>query len=131
VKKVRNANAQSKITTLATVSTEIFDRLHKLSFLPVTDILLRKTHMLDNADGLPQLFDKFVCGGVDWPWYLGADAEELYNKWCMRVFETDLYRGLDRAMRGKAKSSSSAYDRLEEGSERYRLVDPNNIGMVF
>jgi hypothetical protein len=101
--------------------------LHKLNFLPVTDMLLRRTRTLDNVDGMPQLFDKCFSGGIDWPWYLGADAEEFYNKWCKRVFETDLYRGLIRAMKGKG-NSNGANDKLEKGSERYKLVDPKQHG---
>jgi hypothetical protein len=128
IRNIKKPNGQSKAAQLATVSADILERLHKLNFLPVTDVLLRKTRMLDNADGLPQLFDKHFSEGIDWPWYLRADAEELYNKWCKRTFETDLYRGLDPAMRGKAKGSSSAYDKLDKGHERYRLVDPKQHG---
>jgi hypothetical protein len=128
IKPVKDPNAQTRAATLADKSTIILKGLHQLAFLPVTDKLLRKVRMLDNANGLPQLFDDHFCGGIDWPWYLRADAEELYNKWCMKIFETDPYRGLIRAMKSKGKSSSSNYDKLEQGSEQYRLVSPKQHG---
>jgi hypothetical protein len=128
IKPVKDSNAQTRAATLAEKSAIILKGLHQLAFLPVTDKLLRKVRMLDNANGLPQLFDDHFCGGIDWPWYLRADAEELYNKWCMKIFETDPYRGLIRAMKSKGKSSSGNYDKLEQGSEQYRLVSPKQHG---
>lgn len=128
IKVIKASNPKNKAAMLAATSAKIIDKLHKLTFLAVTDKLLRKTRTLDNGDGLPQLFDKAFSGGIDWPWYLQADAEELYNKWCTRIFETDLYRGLQRALKSKNKTPASNYDKLEEGSERFRLVDPKEHG---
>lgn len=62
--------------------------LHTIAFVQVNAQLLRNQRMLHNDDGLPQLFNK------DYPWDIRADAEELYNKWCQQVFETDLLRGI-------------------------------------
>lgn len=104
---------------------EIVEDLHRLIFLPVSDKLLRKTRMLDNRDGLPQLFDKEFTDGVNWPWYIEADAEELYNKWCAGIFETDLYRGL---LRGGKGTGSSADKLAKDKDGHFRLMNPRTHG---
>jgi len=104
---------------------EIMEDLHRLIFLPVSDKLLRKTRMLDNRDGLPQLFDNEFSDGVKWPWYIKADAEELYNKWCAGIFETDLYRGLVRG----GKGTGSSADKLAKDKDgHFRLMNPRTHG---
>lgn len=128
IRTAKASNAQNREVVLPTQFGKIISMVHKIVFLNVTDKLLRKTRMLDNNDGLPQLFDDEFSGGVPWPWYLRADAEELYNKWCGKVFETDLYRGLVRAMGGKGKGNSSSSDTLGKDSKRYRLVNPKQHG---
>ena len=91
----------------------------------MNDKLLRKTRMLDNNDGLPQLSDNVFSGGVDWPWYIKADAEELYNKWYAQIFETDLYRGLMRGGKGTGNSA----DRLaKDTGGHFRLMEPRQHG---
>jgi hypothetical protein len=104
---------------------DIAEGLHKLVFLPVIDKMLRKTRMLNNEDGLLQLFDNTFSGGVDWPWYIKADAEEFYNKGCARVFETDLYRGLVRG----GKGTGNAADKLaRDDGGHFRLMHPKQHG---
>ena len=112
---------------------EIAERLHALILLPVDGKLLRQMRILDNKDGLPQLFDKAFANDIDWPWWLKADAEELYNKWCTGEFETDLYRGIERSFankkgKGKGKADSSSADSLMKGHERFKLMDPKQHG---
>ena len=124
--------AHDKQAALAKEGKEIVERLHALIFLPVDGKLLRQTRVLDNKDGLPQLFDPAFTNGIDWPFYLKADAEELYNKWYTGEFETDLYRGIVRGLptkkgKGKGKDASVA-DRLAEGHQRFRLMDPKQHG---
>ncbi|KJX92842.1 hypothetical protein TI39_contig5819g00001 [Zymoseptoria brevis] len=68
--------------------------LHELVFQKVNGKLLRKNLMLHNHDGLPQLFDQRYSNGMEYPFDIRADGEELYNKWCSGVFETDLLRGI-------------------------------------
>lgn len=68
--------------------------LHTLTFVEVSRQLLRNKRMLHDADGLPRLFDPAHNQGIAWPYDIKADAEELYNKWCRGVFETDLLRGI-------------------------------------
>jgi len=112
-------------TSLPALYNDITEGLHKLAFLPVTDKMLRNARMLSNDDGLPQLFDNAFSGGVDWPWYIKADAEELYNKWCAKIFETDLYRGLVRG----GKGTGNAADKLARDDDgHFRLMDPKQHG---
>ncbi|KAM0720166.1 hypothetical protein Q7P37_004302 [Cladosporium fusiforme] len=104
----------------------IRDRLHTLTFLEVDAKLLRAHYMLHEATGLPVLFDS-----VEVPWDIKADAEELYNKWSTGEFETDIYRGITRGKMGrkdKAKLNESSADSLQEGSKRFRLMEPKQHG---
>ena len=130
----RAKSAWDKPAPMAKECEEIVERLHALVFLPVDGKLLRQMRILDNKDGLPQLFDDEFAGQVEWPWYLKADAEELYNKWCTGMFETDLYRGIERSFagkkggRGKGKADVSAADSLKPDYKRFRLMDPKQHG---
>ncbi|KAK4555770.1 hypothetical protein LTR86_006990 [Recurvomyces mirabilis] len=72
----------------------IREELHKLAFEKVSGPLLRTCRALHDEDGLPQLFDASFMGSIEVPWDVQADAEELYNKWCRQIFETDLLRGI-------------------------------------
>ena len=62
--------------------------------MKVSGALLRSCRALHDEDGLPQLFDASFMGSIKVPWDIRADAEELYNKWCRQIFETDLLRGI-------------------------------------
>lgn len=123
--RLKDAIKKTKMPKSAPLYNDILDGLHRLTFLGVNGKLIRKTRMLDNNDGLPQLFDKEFSGGINWPWYIKADAEELYNKWYAEIFETDLYRGLIRGGKGTGNSA----DRLakEEGG-KFRLMNPRQHG---
>ena len=124
IKKAKTPKGQHP-GAFASLCKDVLEGLHKLIFLPMTDKLLRKTRMLDNNDGLPQLFDDAFSGGVDWPWYIKADAEEQYNKWYAKVFETDLYRGLVRG----GKGTGNAADKLaKDNGGHFRLMDPKEHG---
>ena len=74
-------------------------------FLQVTPQLLRNSYMLHNESGLPSLFDSKYTANIDYPWYLRADAEELYNKWARGIFETDLLRGIIAGQPGTKKNN--------------------------
>lgn len=80
--------------------------LHELEFIKVTPYALNKARLLHNRDGLPQIFDSNLSDGVDFPWDIKSDAEELYNKWCQKMFDPDLYRGIKVGGKGKAKVQS-------------------------
>ncbi|KAK0876049.1 hypothetical protein LTR87_010101 [Friedmanniomyces endolithicus] len=96
VKKCRGATGAQMEQLLATIR----DELHILAFTKVSGQLLRENRMLHNEDGLPQIFDGKFSNGVTFPWDVMADAEELYNKWCLQDFETDLLRGIKRGKPG-------------------------------
>lgn len=93
--------------------TSIADAIHKAKFHQVDRKILRQRRLLHNDSGLPQLFAQEFSGGVDYPFYIKADAEELYNKWCREIFETDLLRGIKV---GKIKSmvnNEASSDKLD------------------
>ena len=90
------------------VFADIVDKLHKLAFVKVTPTLLKQHRVLHEDDGLPQLFDRQYSASEVCPWYIRADAKELYNKWCRQVFETDLLRGI---IPGKPTSTKDGGDR--------------------
>ncbi|KAK1064035.1 hypothetical protein LTR12_015176 [Friedmanniomyces endolithicus] len=90
IKKCRGATGAQMEQLFVTIR----DELHILAFTKVSGQLLRENRMLHNEDGLPQIFDEAFSNGLRFPWDVRADAEELYNKWCLQDFETDLLRGI-------------------------------------
>ncbi|KAK5728717.1 hypothetical protein LTR15_001856 [Elasticomyces elasticus] len=92
---------------------KIRDTLHKLVFEKVTGQLLRNRRILHDQDGLPQIFDKKHSGDVKYPWDVVADAEELYNKWCLQDFETDLLRGIVRGVPA-SKNVEKTVDHIDD-----------------
>ncbi|KAF2170153.1 hypothetical protein M409DRAFT_51907 [Zasmidium cellare ATCC 36951] len=113
--------AQDQRSGLQAVFNEARDRLHKIAFTQVTKQGLRNTRILDNENGLPQIFDGKYDRGVSWPFDIKADAEELYNKWCREDFETDLMRGINcgKPKTGKDKDKNDrSSDSLLEGYPR-------------
>jgi hypothetical protein len=124
------AKLQNSITTKSLQSVR--NDLHELVFQEVDGPLLYSRRMLDNASGLPQLFDTAFMKGIPYPYDIRADAEELYNKWCTGQFETDLLRGIIRGKPtkvGKEKSEEDCRaDRLALNPSPYRLMDPKTHG---
>ena len=55
-------------------------KLHTVIFCEVTGELLKLHRVLHNDAGLPSIFDTNDNRGIDWPFDIRADAEELYNK---------------------------------------------------
>lgn len=68
--------------------------LHQLAFEGVDEKLLRNNNMLHGENGIAQIFDLEFSGEVPWAYDIKSDAEELYNKWCRKDFETHLMRGI-------------------------------------
>jgi len=97
LKRIRDFIKECK-SSPRTVTAAQFNRvrteLHELEFLYVNAIALRKSRLLHNDDGLPQIFDFDYTGGVTYPWDIKSDAEELYNKWYQEMFDPYLLRGL-------------------------------------
>lgn len=74
--------------------SEVLEHFHDAAFLTVSKAILRAARILHPAEGLPRIFDPNFDGGIEWPEYLKADAQELWLKWCRGVFDTDLLRGI-------------------------------------
>jgi hypothetical protein len=99
--------ARDKVKWSKAIS-DLRESLHTLIFLEVTGPLLKLHRTLDNEAGLPLIFDSKYNGKVDWPFDVQADAEELYNKWCRKVFETDILRGIQFGGKdGSSKNDAS------------------------
>jgi hypothetical protein len=79
------------------------ESLHTVIFCEVTAPLLRLHMMLSNGHGLSVIFDKQYSAGLKWPFDIRSDAEELYNKWSRRDFETDILRGILTSTKSKSK----------------------------
>ena len=109
-------------TTREKAFTEIRDKLHKIVFCEVTGPLLKRHRMLHNDGRLAQLFDSRYTKGVNWPFDIRADARELYNKWCRRVFETDILRGI----RFQATTSDGKKDKTTSSLS----IEPSYRGLV-
>ena len=102
---------------------DIRTKLHILVFCEVTGPLLVSHRMLHDDSGLPQIFERRYSNGIDWPFDIRADAKELYNKWCRRIFETDILRGI----RFQVPTSGGKKD----GKDRYTdSLDPKYKGAV-
>ena len=62
--------------------------------MEVTEQLLRNHNLLDNERSLPSIFSPLFAKGMRFDEYIRSNAEELYHKWCIRVFEHDMLYGL-------------------------------------
>jgi len=89
--------------------------------MEVTEQLLRNHNLLDNERGLPIIFSPLFAKGMRFDEYIRSDAEELYHKWCMRVFEYDMLHGLLLASR-TAKIKKDAKHRDARGYGNNDLV---------
>lgn len=82
------------------------EKLHQCPFTQVNEVLLKKTRTLD-AIGLPAVFDGTnPATGQPWPYDVCADAKELYNKWCRKIFAIDLLRGIQLHHKAAKKDGS-------------------------
>lgn len=110
--KISSGKSAKHLQARQQAFNEIRRPLHELMFQTVNEKLLRNNSMLHNDRGLPQLFDERYSDGVDWPFDIKSDAKELYYKWCNRVFETDLLRGIIPGG-GKSGSNDRSSDKLD------------------
>lgn len=83
-------------------------KLHIIAFQQVSPQVLKRNRMLHNTSGLPQIFDDRYNSGVPWPFDIKADANELYNKWCKKIFETDMMRGIKFSLKGTKKEGGDS-----------------------
>ncbi|KAF2721379.1 hypothetical protein K431DRAFT_284976 [Polychaeton citri CBS 116435] len=92
----------------------IRELLHTIPFVEVTDRILRNERMLHNEDGLPKLFNSSLNDNIEFPYDIRADAEELYNKWCSRIFSTDIMRGIVMGVpKGRRESNDKTGDSID------------------
>lgn len=110
IEKAQKVAKTGRKAELEAIFNEVRERLHVLVFEKVDGQILRNTKMLDNESGLPQIFDKAYAAGVQWPYDIKADAEELYNKWSRRDFDVDIMRGIDTS--GSADKLLHGYKRI-------------------
>ncbi|KAF2017914.1 hypothetical protein BU24DRAFT_449484 [Aaosphaeria arxii CBS 175.79] len=66
--------------------------VHKAEFIPINEVMLVQTFILGDT-GLCRIFKAPMC---HFPWYLQADAFQLCLRWSLRIFDTDLLRGINR-----------------------------------
>ncbi|KAF2808173.1 uncharacterized protein BDZ99DRAFT_464069 [Mytilinidion resinicola] len=108
IKAACKACEEASPKTLMAEMTKRFDTLrnliHDVEFLTVDQYLIRSFRMLENRTGLPRIFDPKFTEGVDYPWDLKADAEQLYTRWCREIFSIDILRGIKRAFDGQRNS---------------------------
>ncbi|KAK5726415.1 ubiquitin-like with PHD and RING finger domains 2 [Elasticomyces elasticus] len=110
---VRKCKKHERDFNIQETFQKIRDTLHKLVFERVTGQLLRNRRILHDKDGLPQIFDEKHSEGVKYPWDVVADAEELYNKWCLQDFDTDLLRGIVRGQPA-SKNVEKTVDHIDD-----------------
>ena len=97
----------------------LLEALHDASFLIVTPQLLRN-HGLLHGEGLPAIFRPSEPNSHSFPYYLVADAEELYRKWADQKFDTDLMHGITfNAKQGAAIKSEYKRD--------WKVIGNNNL----
>lgn len=123
IRKCRSAGFAQDRVMRDSVFMDVRNKLHTIIFCEVTGPLLKLHRMLHNEDGLPQIFDAQFNGGVNWPFDIRADARELYNKWCRRVFETDILRGI----KFQVPASATGNDAVQRSGDS---IDPKYKGVA-
>ena len=87
--------------------------LHEMAFEHGIDgRVLKDAKMLDSDRGLPQIFDNDT-----FPFDIKADAIEIYQKWCGKDFDVDIFRGISRVSRPKGDHGA---DRLDKNYPKRR-----------
>ncbi|KAF2454745.1 PUA-like domain-containing protein [Lineolata rhizophorae] len=92
--------------------------VHKFKFTEATAKEIRGARMLHNDGGLKRLISP--APGIHVPWDIRADAEELYHKWAMEDFDTDLLRGIDMRT-SVASSTTKKYGTIEDSRATDRI----------
>lgn len=75
---------------------KISELLHTLEFTKIPHpFALASKKILHNDQGLKRIADFHDSeSAYNFPWYLRADAQELYNKWLSREWDPDMFRGI-------------------------------------
>ena len=87
-------------------------RIHQMEFYDfLSGVLVKKSKVLDDSAGLPQIFEN--AGGVQYPWDIRADAEALYVRWLRGDLDPHLLRGIDTGRKQRASGRTGVHHRLE------------------
>ncbi|KAI9883461.1 MAG: hypothetical protein M1823_004773 [Watsoniomyces obsoletus] len=109
--------------------TKIRQRLHQMEFYAfLTPVLVKKSKVLEENAGLPQIF--YDAMGVEYPWDIKDDALLLYQKWMCGIFDPYLLRGItsDRKKHaGGKKSMSHRLDKTYTGRVSCNVVGENGL----
>ena len=87
--------------------------LHRMEFFDfVSHVLIKKSKVLDDEVGLPQIFNG---KGAPYPWDIKADAQALYLRWLRGVIDPHLLRGIESSRKQRATGTSGITHKLEQG----------------
>lgn len=104
-------------------------QLHKMEFYDfLSGVIVKKSKVLDDGVGLPQIFDD--AGDVGFPWDIKEDAQMLYSRSMRGILDPHLLRGIETVRRqiatGKATMSRALQkDYCERAS--CNVVGANNL----
>jgi len=101
IKECKKPEVRQNPQELGKALDNVREELHSLEFRKVNEFAIAKAHLLDNDRGLPQIFKPEFSGGVAFPLYLQDDATLLFTRWSKRIFEQDLFRGIDNMIKSK------------------------------
>ncbi|KAI9820109.1 MAG: hypothetical protein M1832_003816 [Thelocarpon impressellum] len=98
---------------LAPFFAKIRQRIHQMEFFDfLTGVIMKKSKVLDDRVGLPQIF--YDAGGVEYPWDIKADAQALYLRWLQGILDPHLLRGVHTSRRQRADGRSGVSHSLEK-----------------
>ena len=109
--------------------SQISQRLQQMEFYPsLSPILIKKSKLLDE-NGFRAIFENRVKG-VNFPYYLRADAEILSRKWTRGQIDPHLFRGLT-TQTGKGQQdqgfTSHVFDNTFDGKVSCNYVGAGNL----
>lgn len=97
---------------LEPIFAKVRQRLHKMEFFDfLRPVIVKKSKVLDDNVGLPQIFND--GGGVQYPWDIKDDAQMLYTRWMQGLLDPGLLRGIESVRRQRAAGRSGVSHKLE------------------
>lgn len=108
--------------------SELRQRLHQMEFYDfISGVVLKKSKVLDEKQGLPAIFDEQFSNDVHYPWDIRADAESLYLRWMQGMTDPHLLRGIETA-RKTTNGTKRTTHKLEAGYKDRRSCDHVGAG---
>lgn len=100
---------------------KVSELLHALEFTKIPHpSTLSKYKMLHDGQGLKRIADFYdSASAFNFPWYLRADAQELYNKWLGKQWDPDMFRGIMNIVKGPDRSKGQSIDPKEKKDWRF------------